>query len=109
VSVGTTSFTFRPDGRFSWTNFTRMFASSTVGTGPDGATITAGGTTVGPGGTSSSSVGGGEEEGTYTTDGYTLELRTRSGKVIRFSIFSWDSARYRDYLVINGTTYSPPR
>jgi hypothetical protein len=35
--------------------------------------------------------------------------RTNSGKVIRWSIFSWDSAKYRDYLVINGTTYSPPK
>ena len=109
VSVGTTSYTFRPDGTFSWTNFTQLFGSSNVGTGPGGGTIVVGGAVVGPGGTSVSSVGGGDDGGTYTTDGYTLELRTRSGKVLRFSIFSWDSGKYRDYLVINGTTYSPPK
>ena len=108
-SMSTTSFTFRPDGTFSWTNFTQMYGSSNVGTGPGGGSVVVGGATVGPNGTSVSSVGGGDDNGTYTTDGYTLELRTKSGKVIRWSIFSWDSERYRDFLVINGTTYSPPK
>ncbi|MDZ7632636.1 MAG: hypothetical protein U5K74_15135 [Gemmatimonadaceae bacterium] len=108
-SMSTTSYSFRPDGTFSWTNFTQMYGSSNVGTGPGGGSIVVGGASVGPGGTSVSSVGGGDDGGTYTTDGYTLELRTRSGKVIRFSIFSWDSGKYRDFLVINGTTYSPPK
>jgi hypothetical protein len=108
-SMSTRSFTFRADGRFSWTALNQMYGSSNVGTGPGGSTIVAGGAMVGPGGTSVSSVGGGEDEGTYTIDGYTLQLRTNSGKVIRWSIFSWDSEKYRDYLVINGTTYSPPK
>lgn len=108
TSIGTTTYTFRPDGSFSWSNFTQNFASSSGGTGPDGRTIVAGGTVVGPGGTFSSSVGGGDDAGTYTTNGYTLELRTRSGKVLRFPIFSWDTGEYRDFIVINGTTYSPP-
>ncbi len=109
VSVGTTSWTFRANGTFSWTNFTRIYASNTTGTGDGGATIAAGGAMIGPGGASASSVGGGEDGGTYTTDGYTLELRTRNGTVFRFPIFSWDTAKYRDYLVINGTTYAPPK
>jgi hypothetical protein len=108
-SMSTTSFTFRPDGTFTWANFSQMYGSSTVGTGPGGGSIVVGGATVGPGGTSVSSVGGGDDGGTYTTDGYTLELRTKSGKVIRYSMFSWDSEKYRDFLVINGTTYSPPK
>jgi hypothetical protein len=108
-SIGRTSYTFRPDGTFSWVNFTQGFASSNNGTGPDGVSIVVGGASVGPGGTSVSNVGGGEDGGTYVTDGYTLELRTRSGKVHRFPIFPWDNGKYRDYLVINGTTYSPPR
>ncbi len=108
-SMSTTSFNFRPDGTFTWTNFSQMYGSSNVGTGPGGASIVVGGASVGPNGTSASSIGGGDDGGTYTTDGYTLELRTRSGKVLRWSIFSWDSERYRDHLVINGTTYSPPK
>jgi hypothetical protein len=107
--IGRTSYTFRPDGRFTWGNFTQGFASSNNGTGPGGASIVVGGASVGPGGTSVSTVGGGEDEGTYVTEGYTLELRTRSGKVHRFPIFSWDDGKYRDQLVINGTTYSPPK
>jgi hypothetical protein len=86
-----------------------MYGSSNVGTGPGGGSIVVGGASVGPNGTSVSSVGGGDDGGTYTTDGYTLELRTKSGKVLRWSIFSWDSEKYRDFLVINGTTYSPPK
>lgn len=109
TSIGTTTYTFRPDGTFSWTNFTQNFASSSSGTGPGGSSIVVGGATVGPGGTSISAVGGGDDEGTYVTDGYTLELRTRKGQVFRFPIFSWDTGKYRDYLVINGTTYSPPK
>jgi hypothetical protein len=108
-SMSTTSFNFRPDGTFTWSNFTQMYGSSNVGTGPGGGSIVVGGASVGPNGTSVSSVGGGDDGGTYTTDGYTLELRTKSGKVLRWSIFSWDSEKYRDFLVINGTTYSPPK
>jgi hypothetical protein len=108
TSIGRTSYTFRPDGSFSWVNFTQGFASSNSGTGPGGASIVVGGASVGPGGTSLSSVGGGEDEGTYVTEGYTLELRTRAGKVHRFPIFSWDDGKYRHQLVIDGTTYSPP-
>lgn len=108
-SMSTRSFTFRADGRFSWTALNQMYASSSVGTGPGGSTIVAGGATVGPGGSSASSVGGGEDQGTYTIDGYTLQLRTNAGRVLRWFIFSWDSGKYRDFLVINGTTYSPPK
>jgi hypothetical protein len=108
-SMSSTSFTFRPDGTFTWTNFTQMSASSNVGTGPGGGSIAVGGAMVGPNGSSASSVGGGDDSGTYTTDGFTLELRTKSGKVLRWSIFSWDSGSYRDYLVINGRTFSPPK
>jgi hypothetical protein len=109
TSIGTTSYTFRPDGTFSWTNFTQNFASSNTGTGAGGGSIAVGGAMIGPNGTSISAVGGGEDEGTYTTDGYTLELRTRKGEVFRFPIFSWDTGKYRNYLVINGTSYSPPK
>jgi hypothetical protein len=109
TSIGTTTYTFRPDGTFAWTNFTQSFASSSSGTGPGGATVVVGGAMTGPGGTSMSAVGGGDDAGTYSTSGYTLELRTRTGKVFRFPIFSWDAGQYRDYLVINGTSYSPPK
>lgn len=109
TSISQSSFTFRPDGTFTWANFSRSFASSSSGTGDGGTRIVVGGTTVGPNGTFSSSVGGGDDEGTYRTDGYTLELRARNGQVLRFPIFSWDTDRYRDFLVINGTTYSPPK
>jgi hypothetical protein len=108
TSVGRTSYTFRPDGTFEWANFTQSFASSGSGTGQGGTTVVVGGTSSGPGGTFSSSVGGGNESGTYTIDGYTLELRTRRGEVLRYPLFSWDTGKYRDYLVINGTSYSPP-
>ncbi|MBK1690243.1 hypothetical protein [Rubrivivax gelatinosus] len=107
TSIGKSSYTFRPDGTFSWANLTQGFASSDSGTGPGGASIVVGGASVGPGGTSISTVGGSDEAGSYVTDGFTLELRVRSGKVHRFLIFSWDDGRYRDFLVINGTTYSP--
>lgn len=108
-SMATVSYTFLADGRFTWTNFTQMYASSSVGTGDGGASGVVGGAVFGPGGTSVSSVGGGDDEGTWTVDGYTLILRTKTGRVFRLSIFSWDSGKYRDHLVINGTTYSPAR
>ncbi|MCU0647035.1 MAG: hypothetical protein MUF00_03530 [Gemmatimonadaceae bacterium] len=107
TSIASTTYTFRPDGRFRWSNFTQMFASSSSGTGQGGASGAVGGVTFGPDGTTATSVGGGEDEGTYTIVNYTLELRTRSGRVFRFPIFPWDQGKYRDYLVINGTTYSP--
>ena len=107
-SMATVTYTFFADGRFAWTNFTQMYASSSVGTGDGGASGAVGGAVFGPGGASVSSVGGGDDEGTTSIDGCTLILRTKKGTVFRMSIFSWDGGKYRDYLVINGTTYSPP-
>jgi hypothetical protein len=109
TSTSTRTFTLRPNGTFQWSNFTRMYATSSNGTGDGGSSGAVGGVVFGPTGTSASSVGGGADEGTYSTSGYALELRSKSGKVLRLSIFSWDAAKYRDYLVIDGVTYSPPR
>ena len=108
-NMGTTKNSFCPDGRFTLTNFTHAYASSASGAGLGRASIVVGEAGVGPNGTSVSSVGGGDDQGTYFTDGYTLELRTKSGTVFRCSIFSWDMGKDRDYLVINGSTYSPPK
>jgi len=108
-SMATVSYTFFSDGRFTWTNFTQMYASSSVGTGDGGAGDAVGGAVFGPGSTPVSWVGGRDDEGTWSVDGFTLTLRTKKGTVFRMSIFSWDGGTYRNYQVINGTTYSPPK
>jgi len=68
--MGTALYTFFPDGRFTWTNLTQMYASSSGGTGVAGTSGAVGGAAFGPGGTSVSSVGGGDDKGTWSIDGF---------------------------------------
>jgi hypothetical protein len=107
TSISSTTYSFQPDGRFRWSNFSQLFASSS--TGPSTGSVAVGGTVSGPTGTYSSAVGGGDDTGTYTIEGFTLILRTTSGRVLRLLAFSWDTDRYRDYLVLGGTTYAPSK
>jgi hypothetical protein len=48
-----------------------------------------------------------DQKGSYTFDGYTLELRFENGKVNRTYGYYWD--KKKDSLVIDGTTYSRPK
>ena len=105
-SSSISSYAFAPNGTYTYSSLRTTTASSRVGTGVSGQV---GGTSFGSGGTFSSGVGGSDDAGTYSFDGYTLELRSKSGAVTRAFAFLWDDAKYSGSLVINGTTYSIPQ
>jgi hypothetical protein len=111
-SVSSTVYSFAPNGQFRYFASSSLYGSTDVGTGQDGASgavaTGSGGASFGPNGTSATSFSNKTDEGTYSIDGYTLELRAKSGVTVRAFAFLWDTQQFKDHLVINGTTYSIP-
>ncbi len=106
TSTSTDSYTFLPNGTFKFVGFNTTTASSSVDTNVTGQV---GNTSLGPNGIVSSNVGGSDDAGTYNFDGgYTLEMKSKTGRVTRAYAFLWDTQKYKNHLVINGTTYSIP-
>jgi type II secretory pathway pseudopilin PulG len=117
------SITFTSDGRFEKSGYSTMGSTNTVGLGPNGSLTsnyysdeegTVGGTSYsGTVGDTSSGVTVTTEStnpnppattGTYTLDGYTLELRYDDGRIERSFFYFWDDKKTN--AVIGGLTYS---
>jgi hypothetical protein len=113
TSTSTTTYTFTTDGRYRFGYDSLTTGATDTGTGQDGAsgvvTTGNGGASFGPNGTNASAFGSNSEEGTYSIDGYTLEFRSKTGKVTRTFAFLWDEQKYKDHVVIGGVTYSIPK
>jgi hypothetical protein len=110
TSTSTTAFTFAPDGRYQYYSASLTTGNSNVGTGDNGSsgTATSGNAAVsfGQNGVNTFAQGSHQDEGTYAIDGYTLEFRSAKGRVTRAFAFPWDSAKYKNHLVIGGVTYT---
>lgn len=121
VSTYSDTFIFMSDGRFDNSSYSTFGSTNTIGTdfsinsgyysdeeGTVGGTSTSGtvgdvtsGMTVTSESTNPNPPATG---GTYTLDGYTLELRYDDGRSERMFFFFWDDKK--THVVINGTTYS---
>lgn len=107
------AFTFHANGRFEKNN-SSLHSSSQASNTATGASVFASGDNsgsvvgaAGPGIAVSSQTekkDRGDTSGTYTFDGFTLELRYGDGRVVRVPAFYWDATRKN--LWIAGTTYS---
>jgi hypothetical protein len=71
-------------------------SSSTIGDVTSGVSVSTESTNPNPPSTT----------GTYTLDGYTLELRYDDGRIDRTFFYFWNDKK--DYVVIGGVTYSIP-
>jgi hypothetical protein len=120
VSTYSKTITFMPDGRFDKSDYSTMgstvtggdfsmntgyysdeegtvggtSSSSTIGDVTSGVSVTSESTNPNPPSTT----------GTYTLDGYTLELRFDDGRVERSFFYFWDDEK--THVVIGGVTYS---
>jgi hypothetical protein len=120
VTTNSDTITFMPDGRFEKSGYSTMGSttigpdlsvssnvysdeegtvggtsfSGTVGDTSSGVTVTTESTNPNPPATT----------GTYTLDGYTLELRYDDGRITRSFFYFWDDKK--DNAVIGGVTYS---
>jgi hypothetical protein len=120
VSTNSDTITFMPDGRFEKSSYSTFgstvngpnfsmnsnyysdeegtvggtSSSSTIGDTSSGVSVTNETTNPNPPATT----------GTYTLDGYTLELRYDDGRITRSFFYFWDDKK--DNAVIGGVTYS---